>query len=51
MAKGEKMGIRRITDSREKEEMEAMLPVPKKATWMKKKKKRARRVSERVRGR
>lgn len=31
MAKGEKIGMSLYTESREKEEMEAMLPVPKKA--------------------
>ena len=51
MAKGEKMGMSLYTESKEKEEMEAMLPVPKKAIWIRKKKKRDVRVSERFKGR
>lgn len=47
--KGLKTGIRRETLSREKVEMEAMLPVLKKADWRRKKKKRAMRVSETAR--
>jgi hypothetical protein len=49
--KGSKTGMRRYTDSREKEEMEAMFPVLKKADWRRKKKNREMRASERVRAR
>jgi hypothetical protein len=43
--------MRRYTLSREKEEIEAILPVLKKADWRRKKKKREMRASERVRER
>jgi hypothetical protein len=45
------MGIRRETESREKAETEAMLPVEKKADWRRVRKKRDVRASERVRER
>jgi len=47
--KGSKIGIRRYTASREKEETEAMLPVEKKADCSRKRKNRAMRKSGRVR--
>src|SRR6478735_7263076 len=46
--KGSKMGTRRYTASREKEETDAMLLALKKADWMKKKKNRAIRASASV---
>jgi len=50
IANGSKIGMRRVTESREKADKDATLPVPKKAAWMKKKKKRAMRLSERIKG-
>lgn len=46
--KGSKTGIRRYTASREKEEMEAMLPVLKKADWRRKRENREMRASANV---
>lgn len=43
--KGLKMGTNLVTLSREKEEIEAMLPVEKKADWRRKKKNNATRAS------
>lgn len=48
---GLKTGMSRYTESSEKEEMEAMLPVEKKADWRRKRKKRAGRRSARESGR
>lgn len=48
---GLKIGISRYTESSEKDEMEAMLPVEKKADCNRKKKKREGRRSERESGR
>lgn len=49
--KGLKTGISRYTESSEKAEMEAMLPVEKKADWRRKRKKRAGRRSASESGR
>lgn len=46
--KGSKTGMRRLTESREKAETEATLPVEKKADWRRVRKKREVRASERV---
>jgi len=47
--KGSKTGMSRYTASRLKEEMDAMLPVEKKADWRRKRKKREVRREESVR--
>lgn len=45
---GSKIGTRRYTDSREKEDREAIFPVPKNPVWRRIKKNKAIRASERA---